>query len=283
MYNSGFVWMLGTLVCYTTAAIATRELSYQIETPSILLLRSIISILLMAGIVAATGDGFGQVRTQVLKLHVLRNAVHFLGQFGWVYSISFIPLAHVFAIEFTVPLWIAILAPIFLKEKITFRRALIIAIGFAGILVIVQPFGFSFHPASLVMLVGAFGFASAMLVTRKLTNTETPVCILFYMAVLQFPISAALVLASGEFQLPDTLGFALAIFITCAIMMAHYCMARAFKIAEVMLLVPVEYLRLPLIAIAGAVLYEEPITAAVVIGGLMILSANYMNIRMDRR
>ncbi len=271
--------MLGTVACYTAAAIATREVSFQIDTPSILFIRSLIAIALMLGVVALSRQGFGQLRTQVIHTHMLRNAVHFVGQFGWFYAIAFIPLAHVFAIEFTVPLWIAILAPIFFKERISLRRIAIVVTGFVGILIIVQPFGIEFNPASLVMLIGALGFASSMLITRRLTRTESPLCILFYMAVLQLPLSAALVFATDRVQIPDVYGFGLVTIITIAVMLAHYCMARAFKLAEVIALVPVEYMRLPLIAIAGSLLYSEPITATLVIGGLLIVSANYLNIR----
>ena len=278
-----YAWMSGTLVCYTVVAIATRELTFNYDVPTVLFYRSIVAILLSTLLVGISRDGFTQLRTSKIHLHILRNCVHFIGQFGWFFAIASIPLAHVFAIEFTVPIWIALMSPIFLKERLTTERVLSILIGFIGVLVIVRPFGFNVELGSLVMLLGAMGFAGAMLVTRHLIMTQTPLTILFYMAVLQFPITTALFLGFGTPVVPDLLSFGLIAFVTAGVMTAHYCMTRAFLLAEVIAVVPLEYLRLPMIAVVGFMLYAEPIDAVTVIGGCTILLSNYLNIRSGTR
>ena len=275
--------MTGTLISYTAIAIATREVSFEMDTPSILFFRSIIAIILTTLLVGVSRDGFAQVRTRQLKMHAMRNCIHFVGQFGWFFSIALIPLAHVFALEFTVPIWIALLGPIFLNEKLTLSRIFYILIGFVGIVIIVRPFGLDFDVGSIAMLIGAIGFAGAMLCTRKLLRTESPLCILFYMAILQLPLSTGLLLFSGSIQVPDLSALALIVFITAGVMNAHYCMARAFQIAEVIAVVPMEYLRLPMIAVAGALLYGESIDVATVVGGAAIIIGNYLNVRASVR
>lgn len=275
--------MTGTLISYTVVAVATREVSFEIDTPTILFIRSIVAITLTTLLVGLSKEGFSQIRTTCIKLHGLRNCIHFVGQFGWFFSISLIPLAHVFALEFTVPIWIALLGPIFLKEKLTIDRVVYILIGFIGILIIVRPFGLGIEAGSIAMLVGAIGFAGGMLLTRKLLLTESPLCLLFYMAIMQLPLSSALLLIWGSFQVPDPWTLSLVVLITAGVMTAHYCMARAFQLAEVITVVPMEYLRLPIIAVAGSLLYSEPIDMAVVIGGTAILIANYLNVRASTR
>ena len=275
--------MTGTLFCYTAVAIATREVSYDLGTSSILFIRSIVAILLTTFLVGISKRGFSQIRTQCIRLHAIRNCVHFVGQFGWFFAIAAIPLAHVFALEFTVPIWIALLAPIFLKEKLTLERMAYILIGFAGILIIVRPFGLNVELGAIIMLIGALGFAGGMLGTRQLTLTETPLCILFYMAVLQLPLSTTLLVSTGSIQMPSPENLALIVFITAGVMTAHYCMARAFQLAEIIAVVSLEYLRLPMIAIVGALLYAEAIDVATVVGGLAILVGNYLNVRMSSR
>ncbi len=275
--------MTGTLFCYTAVAVATREVSYDLGTPSILFIRSIVAILLTTFLVGISKRGFSQIRTQCIRLHAIRNCVHFVGQFGWFFAIAAIPLAHVFALEFTVPIWIALLAPIFLKEKLTLERMAYIFIGFAGILIIVRPFGLNVELGAIIMLIGALGFAGGMLGTRQLTLTETPLCILFYMAVLQLPLSTTLLVSTGSIQMPSPENLALIVFITAGVMTAHYCMARAFQLAEIIAVVSLEYLRLPMIAIVGALLYAEAIDVATVVGGLAILVGNYLNVRMSSR
>ncbi len=275
--------MTGTLFCYTAVAIATRETSFQLDTSTILFYRSIVAIMLMIILVGFSKKGFKQLKTHHLGLHTIRNGVHFVGQFGWFFAIATIPLAHVFALEFTVPIWIALLAPIFLKEKLTFERMLYVLIGFVGVVIIIRPFGLSVEVGAIVMLIGAMGFAGGMLGTRVLTRTETPLCILFYMAVLQFPMSTALMLGTGGFEIPDMINLFLIVLITAGVMTAHYCMTRAFKLMELIAIVPVEYIRLPLIAVAGLLIYAEPIDLLTVIGSTAILAGNYLNIRLSAR
>ncbi len=275
--------MVGTLFCYTAVAIATREVSFQLDTPMILFIRSIVAVVLTSALVGLSSQGFRQIRTSSIRLHVIRNCVHFVGQFGWFFAIASIPLAHVFALEFTVPIWIALLAPVFLKEKLTPERMLYVLIGFAGVIIIVRPFGLSIEPGAIAMLIGALGFAGGMLGTRKLTLTETPLCILFYMAVLQLPMSAALMVSTDSYALPDVKAFLLIVFITAGVMTAHYCMARAFQLAQLISVVPIEYFRLPMIAVAGMLLYGEIIDIPTIVGSAAILLGNYLNVRMSAR
>ncbi len=281
--NRALIWMSATVVCYSTVAIATREVSFEIDTPSILFIRSLVSIVLVTSLLALSHDGFAQIKTEKLKVHIVRNGMHFVGQFGWFFAIASIPLAHVFALEFTVPIWIALLAPIFLKEHMTKQRLLYIGIGFAGIIAIVRPFGIDLELGSIIMLIGAIGFAVGMLTTRHLAHTDSPLCILFYMAVLQLPLSAILLFTIGPIQTPSLVNFGLIVFITAGVMFAHYCMTRAFRLAEIISVIPVEYIRLPLIATVGALIYAEPVDAATIIGSIAILIANYLNVRYSAK
>lgn len=281
--RNAFLWMSGTIVCFSTVAVAARELSFQIDIPSIVFLRSIAAIIISVALVAFSKEGFAQVHTTKIRLHVIRNCLHFVGQYGWVYAVAVLPLAQVFAIEFTVPLWLALLAPIFLSEKLTVPRILSIVIGFVGVLIAVRPFGLEFHHGSIVMLVGAIGFATAMLGTRKLIRTETPLCILLYMSLLQLPLSTLMLMTTGELQIPNITGLLLAVFITAGVMFAHVCMMKAFQIADVLTVAPMDYLRLPLITVVGALLYAEAINLPIVLGGALILAGNYMNLRYSTR
>lgn len=281
--TKAYAWMTGTLICYTTVAVATREVTFELDTPTILFIRSLVAVSLMTLLVGLSKDGFEQIKTQCIGLHLVRNCVHFVGQFGWFFAIATIPLAHVFALEFTIPIWIAILAPVFLKERMTFQRLVYVLVGFAGVIIIVRPFGLNVEVGAIVMLIGALGFAGGMLGTRKLTVTETPLCILFYMALIQLPISGVLLMSSGNYQIPELTTFFLIVFVTAGVMCAHYCMARAFQTAELVAVVPMEYIRLPLIAIVGFLIYSEPIDIPTIIGSIAILAGNYLNVRLTAR
>jgi uncharacterized membrane protein len=181
------LWMSGALVSFSAMAIAGRQLSTELTTFQVLFFRSLGGLAVLAAFLQRSG--WAQVRTQVFGTHLLRNVAHFGGQYAWFYGIALIPLTEVFAIEFTVPIWTAILAMIFLGERMTGLRALAVALGFAGILVILRPGVEAISVPALVVLGGALCFAISHIFMKRLSGSETPVAIPFYMTVIQLPIA----------------------------------------------------------------------------------------------
>ena len=151
------LWMGGALLTFSLMAVAVRELSRTLGTFEILFLRSGVSLALVLAMLPYFG--LRPLRTQRFPLHVVRNLFHFAGQFSWVYAIGLLPLATVFAIEFTAPIWTAVLAVLFLGEHMNRGRAVMLALGLAGVLVILRPGLGVFQPAALVMLAGSLFFA----------------------------------------------------------------------------------------------------------------------------
>ncbi|WP_332308915.1 DMT family transporter [Enterovibrio coralii] len=136
-------------------AVAAKELSSEVDTFQVLFFRSLIGLLVITTIIFASRNTASLLKTQRIKLHGLRNSVHFIGQMAWFIGISLLPLAEVFALEFTVPLWTALIAALFLKERLTLKKLLSIAFGFAGVLIIVQPGVKALDIASLEVLAAA--------------------------------------------------------------------------------------------------------------------------------
>jgi uncharacterized membrane protein len=170
--------MSGTLVSFMAMAIGGRELSDQLSTFQILFFRSVIGLMIVCFFLWRSN--WRQVITKNFRIHGLRNIAHFGGQFGWFYGIAFIPLAEVFALEFTVPVWTAVLATVLLGEHITRERVTAIAFGVVGVLLILRPGLAVVNPASLAVLGGAFCYAFSHTLTRKLALVDTPLAILFY-------------------------------------------------------------------------------------------------------
>ena len=179
-------WMSGALVSFMAMAIAGRELSTELTTFQILFFRSLIGLVVVAALLQRAG--WKQIRTNVFGAHVLRNVAHFGGQYGWFYGIALIPLTEVFAIEFTVPIWTALFATLVLGERMSTRRALAVGLGFAGVLVILRPGFAAISVAALAVLGGAFCYAISHIFTKRLSATQTPLTILFYMTVIQLPL-----------------------------------------------------------------------------------------------
>ena len=296
--------MGGTLLSFLLMAIGGRELSASLDTGEILLYRSIIGLLVVCALLA--GSGFGGLRTRRPGVHVLRGLAHFGGQYGWFFGLASIPLAEVFALEFTLPVWSALFAALLLRERLTGPRLGAIGFGLLGMLVILRPGLAAIHPAAFAVLASAAGYALSHVLTRMLALSDPPLVIVFYMTLVQLPPALLSALPGGvALPAPEAWPWLGLVALTAlgahyqtgnrhrvhgchglvalTALGAHYCMARALALAEATVVVPIDFLRLPLIALLGFVLYAEPVSGAVMIGGALMLAGNYINVRAEGR
>ncbi len=272
-------WMAVTLISFVAMAVAVRELSSPMGTFEIMFFRSLVGLAVVLPIVLTLG--WDSVRSGRLGLHAARNIFHFGGQGAWIYGLTLLPLAEVTAIEFTTPIWLAILAVVFLRERLDRGRLVAIVLGFTGILVILWPGIEAVQPGALVVLAGALGFASTHIFTKKLTATESPLAILFYMSVVQLPLGLVPALFAW---VPPTLADApWLVILGVSALTAHYGLIRAFRLADATVAIPMDFLRLPLVAVVGFLLYAEQFEFAVLGGAVLIFAGNYYNIRRQSR
>lgn len=278
-------WMVGALLSFSAMAVAGREISFELDTFQLMFYRSLIGLLVILAVAGLSprglGGGWAQFRTRRLPLHLGRNVAHFVGQFCWFYAIALIPLAQVFAIEFTIPLWVALLAPFVLHERLTAARWAAVLVGFAGILIIVRPGAAPVSSGHVAVLIAALAFAGTIMVTKRLTPSESSLTILFYMALVQAPLG--LIPSLGHLQMPTAITWGWLVVVTLCGLSAHFCMAQALRLADATLVVPMDFLRLPLIAWVGMLLYGEALDPWVFLGGLLILAANFASLRAARR
>jgi drug/metabolite transporter (DMT)-like permease len=245
----------------------------------IIFLRSVVALIILLAILPRFG--LRALRTRRFSLHVARNVLHFGGQYAWVYAIGLLPLATVFAIEFTMPVWTAVLAALILGERLNRSRIVTLALGFAGILIILKPGFERVPPAALVMLGGAFAYAATMIATKRIAGHDTAYALLFYMAVVQLPLGMALALPGWTTPAPAAWPWIVAVGVTG--LTAHLSLARALRSADAALVVPIDFLRLPLIAAAGALFYDEPLEASIFLGAAVIFAGTYYSIRRESR
>ena len=264
-------WMCGTLISFCCIAISVREISNNIDTFQMLFVRSVISLLVVL-LLLSWQKKFSQITTTHFKLHVLRNAFHFIGQYAWFVGLTLLPLAEVFALEFTVPIWAAILASVFLQEKLTLKKVAAISLASFGVLVIVQPGFEEINSATYIVLGSAICFAIAHTFTKHLAKTDSPLIILFYMSVMQLPIG--LILCLDSWVWPNAIQWLWLIVIGITSMSAHYCLAKAMQLTEMTKIMIIDFLRLPIIGLIGVVLYQESFTLALLTGGLLMLLGN---------
>ena len=267
-------WMSGTLLSFCLMALGARELSGEIPVLQVLFFRSAVGLILISSLILLL-DKKHVFRSERVALHAFRNTFHFLGQYGWFVGIGLLPLAEVFALEFTVPIWTAIIAAFFLREKITPRKAVSIFLGVIGVMVIVRPGVEIVDTASLIVLGAAICYAVAYTATKSLSSSESPLTILFYMCLVQLPVSLFLSLSTWTW--PAGIQWLWLVVIGVTALSAHFCLVKAMGYAEVTTVITLDFLRLPLIAVLGVLLYNEEFELYLLIGSGLMLAGNWVN------
>lgn len=275
----GAVWMGGAVVSFSVMAIAVRELLRALGIFEILFLRSLVSLILLAAVLPVVG--WQALRTQRFGLHVVRNLFHFSGQYAWVYAIAWLPLATVFAIEFTMPVWAALLAVPILGERLNRGRVIMLVLGLVGIFIILKPGLAEVKPAALVMLAGSFAYAATMIGTKRLAQSDSAIAVLFYMSAIQVPLG--LVPALPAWVTPGLVDLPWIVAVGATGLSAHFCMTRSLRIADATLVVPIDFLRLPLITAVGVLFYGEPLELSILLGAAVIFAGTYASIRLESR
>jgi len=275
------LWMVGALLSFSVMAVSIRQLARSgLSIFEILAIRSGVALLVLLLLLAVRAELRNYVIPRRFGLHFFRNTVHYASQFCWALSLTMLPLAMVFALEFTMPAWTALLAVWFLHERLTPSRLGVVVLGFIGVLVILRPGIASFNPAAFLVLIAAFGYAITMIATKKLTMTETTFGIIFWMAVIQFPLS---LIGSDPtvFLHFDARQIIPAIGVGTAGLTSHYCLSNAFRSGDATLVVPLDFMRIPLIAVVGWAFYGESLDIFVLLGALIIVSGVVWNLRSE--
>ena len=273
-------WMAGVLLSFSAMAVSIRALARTFSVFEILAIRNAAGLLILLGLVAIRPALRASLVPRRMAMHAVRNTVHFAAQYAWALSITLLPLATVFALEFTNPAWLALLATWLLRERMTTSRAGAVVLGFIGVAVILRPGLATFQPAALLILGAAFGFAVSSIATKKLITTETTFAILFWMNAMQLPMnligsSPSFVAKLDPAQILPLLGVAV------AGVSSHFCLTNAFRYGDATIVVPLDFLRIPLIALIGWSLYREPLDAFVFIGAAIIITGIVWNLRAE--
>jgi drug/metabolite transporter (DMT)-like permease len=277
---NALMWMSGALFSFCFMAVAARELSATMGTFEMLFSRAAIGLLLVTLIILKTKD-HSYFKTQRLRFHFGRDITHLMGQYGWFVGVSLLPLSQVFALEFTAPLWTSILAMIFLGEILTLRRFIAIVLGFSGVFLIVNPGEGIFNFNSLYVIAAAILFSVGNTFSKSLVKTDRPLTILFYMSLIQLPI--ALALSYQSLIMPDAVQSFWMLVIGLTSMASHFCMSKAMQKTDLSIVVTLDFFRLPLITLVGVLLYQEAFKWVMVVGALMVFSANLINLYQSKK
>lgn len=275
------LWMLGSVCTMVFLAVAGRAAGTVHDTFEMMLYRSIAGLIMMMAYLVVSGR-LHEITFNRLPLLTLRNIAHFTAQNLWFYAIMVLPLAQVFALEFTMPIWAMLLAPFIVGEKVTRKGLMLTMLGFAGVVIVTQPFG-GFNPVLLVAALSAVGFATSFLITRKLTADVSVISIMFWLHVMQGIMALVFAGYDGQIALPTAQTLWPLIMLGALGLAGHACLTTALSLAPAHYVMPIDYLRLPLAILLGWLIYNEQINLWVYIGSALILLANYLNLPNAKR
>ncbi len=276
------LWMIGTLLSFSLMAISVRQLGGVLNLFELLMVRSLGGLLILLIVMATRPSLFGYLTLRKPGVHLIRNGTHFVANLCWTNAVIVLPLATVVAIEFLMPIWAGVLAVLLLGERFTTSRVGSIVLGFLGVLLILRPGIEAFQPAALGVLVASLGYAASNIATKKLIPVQSTIAILFWMNVMQ--IGMALIGTDPLFPLRlASHQWIWAIGLACGGTAAHYCLTNALRVADAIVVIPLDFLRIPLIAFVGFTFYGERLDLLVFAGAGIIVSGIIWNLRAEMR
>ena len=276
------VWMIGSIVSFSFMAVAGRWLAEGYDTFEIMLYRSITGMIIVFSVAGALRT-LNQVTRASAPVQLIRNIFHFAGQNLWFFAITVIPLAQVFALEFTSPIWILLLSPLFLGERLTRPRVLAAIFGFIGVLIVTRPGAAPISMGVVTAALAAICFAFTGLITKRLTRTESLTCILVYLTATQAFFGLICAGYDGDIAMPTVESAPLLGLVGLAGLIAHFCLTKALSIAPATVVMPIDFVRLPMIAVVGMLIFGEMLDPWVFVGAALIFAGNYYNIWSETR
>ena len=274
--------MFGAMVSFTLMAISGRELYSALDTFEIMLFRSIAGVIIVLSFAKYFGT-LREINILDMRLHFIRNISHFGGQNCWFYAVALIPFSQLFAFEFSTPLFVVVLAPIFLGELLTKERVLAASIGFLGIVLVARPDFAIVNWALIAAFLCPIFFAATAISTKLLTRRHSITSILFWLVVMQTVFSFVCAFWDFQIKLPSEEDIPFLIVVSITGLTAHLCMAQAFRLAPVTVVMPLDFARLPLISVIGYIFYDERLTWYIIIGSLFVFLGNYVNIKSEEK
>ena len=276
------VWMIGAMFSFSLMAVSGRELATNLNTFGIMLFRSIIGFLIVLAI-GYFAKTLAEIKRDRLGLHLFRNLAHFSGQNLWFLAVASIPFSQLFALEFSTPVWVALLAPLFLGEVLTKQRVLAVILGFAGVLIVARPDINQFDFAIVAAVACAICFAGSMMATKKLTSDQSITCILFWLTLMQLAMGLVATVFTGTIAVPEGINIFWIVIVGIGGLTAHFCITNALALAPAIVVIPLDFMRLPLISVIGFLAYGEAFELPILVGAGVIFIAILLNLKAEKQ
>lgn len=262
--------MLCGMFAFSCMGAFVRLAAEQLHSIEVAFFRNFLALVLFLPLLAR--QGIGIMRSPRMDLHLLRAGLGAIAMMSFFTAITLIPLAETTALGFASPFFATLAAVIFLGERIRMHRSIALAVGFLGVMIVLRPGFVEISTGAALMLLSALIIGITAVLVKKLSATDRPEAIAIWMVALQTPITFLAALSFWEWPTAETWVWLFCL--AAAGNVGHLCWTRAMSIAEVSQLQPLEFAKLPFIAVIGYVGFHEVPTQWVWLGGAVIFAAN---------
>ena len=276
---TGVIIAVASMFLFSATHTCVRFLADTMTSPEIVFWRMLVSMTILMPYFA--WKGIHLLKTQRPGMHAMRAVVNFGGMIMWFYAIGVVPLGKAVAIHFTLPLFLILLAVLFLGERVGIRRTCATVAGFCGTLVVLQPGNLAVGWPEMMILGSAALYAGTVIFLKFMVKTETPLALTFYtnffILLLSIPLTIWL-------WVPPTVDDLLPIlFLGVPGTLAPFMYTSALRLADASIIGPTDFLRLPITSgFAFALFGEVPSEWVWIGGGIIFLSTWYITVRESR-
>lgn len=270
-FVSGALWAIAAAVSFAVMMTSVRHLGGRFDAFEIVFVRSLVGLFMVIPLVA--GSGIRALRPTRLPLHVVRTLFALFAMVTLYYALAEIPVADAIALTFLIPLFTTVAAVVVLRERVGLHRWTATLVGFAGALVIIRPGFVALEIPVLLAVLSSVLYAGAWSCVKILTRTDSAVVTVFWMNVLMVPLTAVPAAFAWVDPRPEDVLPLLVMAVSG--WAAHVCQARAFAATDTSAVMPFDFLRLPLGALFGFLLFAEIVDAWTWAGAVIIFVAGY--------
>lgn len=268
--------MVAAMGLFTSMSVFIRLSAEDLHAFVVVFFRNFLAVVLLLPWLARQGRE--RLRTRRFGLLATRSLINNIGMFAGFTALTMIPLAEATSLGFTAPLWTTLGAALILGEVIRARRISALVIGFAGVVIVLRPGFEAISLGSVLALTNAFLLAITSLIVKRLTETEHPGAIVAWMVLLQSPMS--LIPALFVWSWPEPMTWVWLFCLAAAGTLGHTCWTRAYTLVEVSQLQPLEFTKLPIVALIAFLVFDEIPTVWTWIGGIIIFASTaYISLR----
>ena len=296
----GALCAVGGALCFVASDTAVKSLSGDYALHQVIVMRSVVSLTLLAGLIIPLSGGFGQLRTRAPMIHLGRGVLILTANMSFFLALAAMPIADATAIFFVAPLLMALMSIVFLGEKVGPWRWGAIAVGLVGVIVMIRPGSDAFALVALLPLLGAVGYAGNNTLTRHLGLRESAISLAFYIQLtfLVFSLCFGLVLGDGRLDTgtdaslsfllrawvwPDTGDLGVILVAGIGSGLGGVLISQAYRTCEAALVAPLEYLALPFSILMGLLVFGDWPVFHAWIGIFLIVGSGLLLIYRESR